>query len=67
MLLLVLADGGYLEMPNCKKAKWLQARMFVRENWFDSIEKFFVSHFAVLVTEIILTGLSFIFFEITRC
>ena len=46
-LFLVTANSDHLGMPNCKKSNWLHARIVVIQNWYDSIEIFFVSHFDI--------------------
>ena len=43
-----------------QKIKLLHAWIIVIQNWYDSIKIFFVSHFAILAMEAILTGLSLI-------
>ena len=35
-------------MPSLQKSNLLHARILVIQNWYDSIEIFFVSHFAIL-------------------
>ena len=47
VLYLVTADDGHLGMPNSKQSNLLHARIIVIQNWYDSIEIFFVSHFAI--------------------
>ena len=37
---LVKADGNHLVMPNCKKSKWLNAKIIVTKSWYNSIERF---------------------------
>ena len=43
-----MADGSYLEMPNCKNKEknqnWLHAEIIVTQTWYDSTEIFSVSH-----------------------
>ena len=41
MLYLVNADGDNLVVPNCKKSKWLNAKIIVTKKWYNSIENFF--------------------------
>ena len=44
---LVMADGGHLVMPNCKKLNWCHARIIVTRSWQNSTEIFSVSHFPI--------------------
>ena len=44
VLFLVTADGDHLELPNCKRSKWLNAKITVIESCYNSIERFFQFH-----------------------
>ena len=41
VLLVVKADGDHLAVPNCKKSKWLNAKIIVTQSRYNSIERFF--------------------------
>ena len=41
VLLLVKAAGDHLAVPNCKKSKWLYAKIIVPQKWYNSIETVF--------------------------
>ena len=41
VLFLVKADGDHFEVPNCKKSKWLNAKIIVTKSGYNSIERYF--------------------------
>ena len=58
VLLLVKEDGDHLAVPNCKKSKWLNAKIIVTQSWYNPIERFFQFYTLLfLVRDAILTGL----------
>ena len=68
VLFLIMTDGNYPAMPNCKKSKWLNAKIIATQSWYNSIERFFQFHSLLfLVTDAILTGLFLFNFETTQC
>ena len=68
VLFLVTADGNHLAMPNCKKSKWINAKIIVTESWYNSIERFFQFHtLLLLVIDAILTGQFLFNFETNQC
>ena len=68
VLFLVMPDGDHLAVPNCKKSKWLNAKIIVTQRWYNSIERFF-QFYTLLFLEwnAILTGLFLFNFETTQC
>ena len=68
VLLLVKADGDNLAVPNCKKSKWLNAKIIITQNWYNSIERFFQFYtMQFLLRDAILTGLFLFSLKTTHC
>ena len=64
--ILVMADGNHLAVPNCKKSKWLNAKILETQSWYNSTERFFQCYTLLfLVRDVILTGL--FLFNSTQC
>ena len=68
VLFLLTADGNHLAVPNCKKIKWLNAKIIVTQSRYNSIERFFQFYTIVfLVKDAILTGVLLLNSETTQC
>ena len=67
MLFLVTEYSNHLAAPDCKKSKWLNGKIIVTQNWYNSIERFVQFHTLLfLVRDAILTGLFLSYFETTQ-
>ena len=68
VLFLVTADGDHLELPYCKRSKWLNAKIIVIESCYNSIERFFqFSYFAFLSKRCHLDRSILFDFETNQC
>ena len=48
VLYLLKTDGNHLVVPNCKKSKWLNAKIIVTKSWYNSNERFFQCYILLL-------------------